>query len=214
MDPVSFSVNTLFLIRVGEATGDLSGLSSIRIYEPGLTSKCPVSDNTEEFTIDNELFSVDSLEEFCRAREVDSKNSIETLSDERQIKVSDLLTEAINELDLIDTEEEAEQYIKDFMKDDSSNEIEEVISATDIDEDDLFASIFTYSGWEIGEIFVSSDPDLSHEVEVVFIFDCNLHEDEIIENISGLCGEEVSEESRTSITKILDSLKSRYGLKS
>ena len=153
MDHVSFSVNTLFLIRVGEATGDLSGLSSIRIHEPGLTSKCPISDNTEEFTIDNELFSVDSLEEFCRAREVDSKKLIETLNTEREVRVSDLLAEAINELDLIDTEEEeAERYIRDFMKDDSSNEIDEVISATDIDEDDLFVSIFTYSGWEIGEI--------------------------------------------------------------
>ena len=61
---------------------------------------------------------------------------------------------------------------------------------------------------------VSHDPDLSHEVEVVFIFDCNLNVDDVIENVSGSCGEEVPEESRTLISKILDSLKSRYGLKS
>ena len=98
------------------------------------------------------------------------------------------------------------------MKDDSSDDIGKVTTATDTDEDELFGAIFSYEGWEIGDILLSEEPDLPNEIEVCFIFDCNLNADDVVDNLSGSSGEEVPEESKASVEKILSDLKSRYGL--
>jgi len=223
VNSVSFTVSTFILIRVGDVAGDPFGLSSLRTDKPSLISKCPLSDNVEEFTIDNGLITADSLERVCKVREEDCKKLYGLESEDAPdtgsrllnevIDELGLLTGAISELDLIDAgEDDAEQYIRDFMQDDSQSDIDKSISAIGSSEDDLFWAIFSYTGWEIGEIHVSEDPDLSHEIEVVFIFDCSLDPGQVAYNLSESAGEEISKESRLSIAEILNAIKSRYGL--
>jgi hypothetical protein len=105
---------------------------------------------------------------------------------------------------------EAEQYIEDFIEVDSREELNALAAAINTSKNDVFNAAFEYSGWEIGDLAMSEDPELPHEIEISYLYDCNLNPDEVIANIAGFIEQKVPESCDALLYKVLDDIKSRY----
>lgn len=151
---------------------------------------------------------VEYLQKYSEANLMEFGESLDLFPENLQRKVTDLLTRSIDELDL--DEFEAEQYIEEFIEDDSREELNALAAAINTSKNDVFNAVFQYSGWEIGDLVVSEDPELPHEIEISYLYDCNLNSDEVITNIAGSIDQKVPEFCAVWLCKVLDDIKSRY----
>lgn len=207
MSPIAFTVNTSFAIRVDKQNENIS-----EIYNETSDSvcHCPLSEGIGQFTLSDELHLVESLHKYRESGSTNFREFLDFFNEDLQRRVSDLFTESINKLDL--DESEAEQYIRDFIEDDSREELDAMINRFNINKHDAFDAIFEYSGWEIRDLTVSDDSDFPHEIEISFLFECNLNLEEVICNLSESSDKEVPEECEALLVNLLEQIQSRYAL--
>lgn len=203
---VNFSINTFGLINAGQTA---YFMHSDHETKPNAIYKFNLSENIEECSIDNELINEEVLQ--CIKRN-NSKSYSEflKLAGRDQQAIDNVLVEMIDELEL--DEVDAEQQLRINLEDYCPKELSKLVDEYNIDEDDLFSSIFEYTGWQIDDIIVSDDQDIPHEIDVSFVYACELDVSLILENISALSGKEIPEECNDYLAKIITSIKSSYSL--
>lgn len=203
---VNFSINTFGLINTRHTA---YFMHSDHETKPNAIYKFNLSENIGECTIDNELINEEVLQ--CIKRN-NSKSYSEflKLAGRDQQAIDNVLVEMIDELEL--DEVDAEQQLRINLEDYCPKELSKLVDEYNIDEDDLFSSIFEYTGWQIDNIMVSDDQDIPHEIDVSFVYACELDVSLIIENMSALSGKEIPEECNDYLDKIITSIKSSYSL--
>lgn len=207
MSSVAFLVNTSFTIRANKR---IENISETQNGKANSVCQCPLSDGIEQFTLSDESHLVESLQKYKESGSKDFGEFLDLFNEDLQRRVSNLFTESIDELDL--DESEAEQYIKDFIEDDSREELDTMMNLFNINKHDVFDTIFEYRGWEIRDLTVSDDLDFPHDITISFLFDCNLNLEEVLGNLSESRGKEVPEECEALLANILEQIKSRYAL--
>jgi hypothetical protein len=163
MSPNAFSINTSLAIKANKSIENASETQSLGANS---ISECPLSEGIEEFKLSDELGLSEYLQKYSEASLTEFANFAGLFDEDRQSMVADLFTESIDELDL--DESEAEQYIKDFIEDDSREELNSIANSINATKHDIFDAIFECSSWEIRDLTVSDDPEFPHEIGIFF----------------------------------------------
>lgn len=206
---MNFLISTFLLLQAGDARYDQSGIDNQKI---GFTYKCEISDEAGEFSVSSDLFSENLLEEFKSKDLFKFSELLDLIEEGSRENIKNLFVEHIDDA-WID-ESEAVQIIKINVEDYCPQELSTLIDEHNIDADDIFESLISYSGWEIDGILVSDEPDeIPHTIEICIILACELNYELVSNNISELAGEDFPEECEESLKKIIENLKSSFGLK-
>lgn len=205
---MDFSISTFLLLQAGGAGYDQSGIDKQQL---GSTYKCELSDESGEFPISSDLISENFLQEFKTKDLCKFSELLELVDESNRVNISNLFVEHIDEEGL--DESEAVQIVKINIDDYCQEELAILVDEHNIDADDLFESLLSYTGWEIDRVFVSDEPDeVPHTIEICFIFACELNYDLVANNIAGLTGEDFPEECEGPLKEIIKNIKSSYSL--
>ena len=205
---MNFLVSTFLLLQAGDAKYDHSSIDN---QQPGSTYKCEISDEAGEFSISSDLIPENLLEEFKSKDLFKFSELLDLTEGGSRESIKNLFVEHIDD-EWID-ESEAVQIVKINAEDYCPQELSTLIDEYNIDADDIFESLLSYSGWEIDGILVSDEPEeVPHTIEICVILACELNYESVSNNISELTGEDFPEECEEPLKEIIKNLKSSFSL--
>lgn len=160
--------------------------------------------------MDSDYFPKEALESFSKTSLSEFREFEEHLRDQFQLEESGKhLLDAITDSD--PDEDEAKDFIRDIVDGWANEHISAICEEIPADEYDLYESIFSYTGWEAGRVFVDIIEDegedlINIEMEVHYAFDCDLDESSVLSKLHEINEFEISENLLKSTKDLLSAI--------
>jgi hypothetical protein len=206
----TFSLLGGIVLRTGESAGNLTGSGDATDPSEINTISSCLGDDVE-VEVDDDLFPREALVSFGNSDLSEFHEFDEYLKNNFNLDQSGPhLIDSINEAD--PDENEANDYIHSIVDTWAGEFISTICDEMSVDEYDVYESVFTYTGWEAGRVFVDiiedEDEDLINlEIEQLFAFDCDLDENSIAGKLKEVSDSEISPEITTAIHELIKAIK-------
>lgn len=206
----AFSLLGGIVLRTGESAGNITGSGDATDPSEINTISSCLNDDME-VEVDDDLFPREALVSFGNSDLSEFYEFDEHLKNNFNLERSGPhLIDSINETD--PDENEANDYIRSIIETWAGEFISTICDEISVDEYDVYESVFTYTGWEAGRVFVDIIEDegedlINLEMEQLFAFDCDLDENSIASKLRDASDSEVSPEITTAIHGLIKAIK-------
>lgn len=167
----SISISTRLLICKDSV---YSVINIENMHEEHAVKSFPLSDDLGVIETDSNIADEKYLLAYRDSDEIYFHKYVEMIPGEESRKhICSHYTELVDELAL--DECEGADYIEEILGTWCSESVGEIRSTLSINEDDIYGSMFDYTGWDFGKFYVyDPDEEVMPELEVYFLFVADL----------------------------------------
>ena len=182
------------------------------MYNQHAAQSFPLSDDSGVIETDLNIADKQYLLNYRESDEIYFHKYVEIIpNEESQKEICSHYTELVDELAL--DEYEVTDYIEEILGTWCAESISEVSSLLSINEDEIYRSVFDYTGWDFGKFYVyDPEEEIMPELEVYFLFVADLDIESVTQKLFELAEEGNSKMIRPHVESIIKRITSGFGL--
>lgn len=182
------------------------------MYKQHTAKSFPLSDDSGVIETDSNIANKKYLLDYRDSDEIYFHKYVEIISGEESRKhICSHYTELVDELAL--DECEGADYIEEILGTWCSESIGEISSTLSINEDEIYRSIFDYTGWDFGKFYVyDPEEEVIPELEVYFLVVADLDVSSVTQKLLDLGEGDNSKMIRSRVESIIKRITSGFEL--